>query len=57
MKPVIRQLIADRALLADGWRNNVLLEWDEQGILTSVRPDAEVLALAPRAAATVLRRE
>lgn len=54
MKPVIRQLIADRALLADGWRSNVLLEWDEQGVLTSVRPDAETLALAPRAAATVL---
>ncbi|AIY41419.1 Formiminoglutamic iminohydrolase [Collimonas arenae] len=54
MKPVIRQLIADRALLAQGWCNNVLLEWDEQGILTAVQPDAEVLALAPRAAATVL---
>ncbi|MEO6917812.1 MAG: formimidoylglutamate deiminase [Collimonas sp.] len=54
MKPVIRQLIADRALLPEGWRNNVLLEWDEQGILTTVQADAEALALAPRAAATVL---
>ncbi|HWW05143.1 formimidoylglutamate deiminase [Collimonas sp.] len=50
----MKQLIADRALLPEGWRNNVLLEWDDKGILTRVSPDAEKIALAPRVAGTVL---
>jgi formimidoylglutamate deiminase len=50
----MKQLIADRALLPEGWRNNVLLEWDDNGILTRASPDAETIALAPRAAAAVL---
>jgi formimidoylglutamate deiminase len=49
-----RQLIAQRALLPEGWRNNVLLEWDATGVLTAVRPDAEAIALAPRVEAAVL---
>ncbi|WP_061533213.1 formimidoylglutamate deiminase [Collimonas arenae] len=54
MNPVMKQLIADRALLPQGWCNNVLLEWDEAGILTNVSPDAAEFALAPRVAAAVL---
>lgn len=50
----MKQLIADRALLPEGWRNNVLLKWNDDGILTVVKPDAEEIALAPRAAAAVL---
>lgn len=50
----MKQLIADRALLPEGWRNNVLLEWDDQGILTRVSPDAAEIALAPRAVGPVL---
>jgi len=50
----MKQLIADRALLPEGWRNNVLLEWDDKGILTRVSPDAAEIALAPRAVGPVL---
>ncbi|MQQ99892.1 formimidoylglutamate deiminase [Glaciimonas soli] len=48
------QLLADRALLPNGWHNNVLLEWDANGILTSVTPNAVDDAIAPRAAGSVL---
>ena len=34
-----RSLFADHAYLPDGWRRNVLLEWDANGTLTSVTPD------------------
>jgi len=33
-------LFARHALLADGWRRDVLLEWDVRGDLTRVAPDA-----------------
>lgn len=32
-------LFADHARLADGWRRNVLLEWDAAGTLSAVTPD------------------
>jgi len=32
-------LLADRALLPDGWHKNVLLEWDSSGCLTKVSAD------------------
>jgi len=35
-------LFAHHALLADGWRRNVLLEWDGAGDLTRVEPDASM---------------
>lgn len=35
-----RSLFAERALLPDGWHNNVLLRWDESGDLSEVRVDA-----------------
>jgi len=34
-----RRLLAHQALLPEGWRNSVMLEWDDQGCLTSVSPD------------------
>lgn len=48
-------LFADHAYLPDGWRRNVLLEWDASGTLTHVKsaaapPSADV----PRAAGPVL---
>ncbi|WP_345813677.1 formimidoylglutamate deiminase [Paraburkholderia sp. PREW-6R] len=38
-------LFAQHAYLPDGWRRNVLFEWDAAGMLTSVAPDT---AVAPR---------
>jgi len=35
-------LFARHALLADGWRRDVLLEWDVRGDLTRVAPDASL---------------
>ncbi|MGJ7918759.1 formimidoylglutamate deiminase [Massilia sp. LXY-6] len=37
-------LFARHALLPEGWRADVLLEWDERGDLSSVRPGADALA-------------
>ncbi|WP_118179779.1 formimidoylglutamate deiminase [Paraburkholderia phosphatilytica] len=39
-----RTLFAEHALLPDGWRRNVLLQWDEHGVLASVEADAAVPA-------------
>ena len=36
-----RALLAPHALLPSGWAQDVLLSWDEQGILTSVAVDAQ----------------
>src|SRR5258706_14165211 len=36
-----RSLFADHAYLPDGWRRNVLLEWDALGMLTAVTPDSK----------------
>jgi len=35
-----RSLFAERALLPDGWHDNVLLRWDETGDLTEINVDA-----------------
>ena len=35
----MNRLLAARALLPDGWRRNVLLEWDDSGCLTRVETD------------------
>jgi formimidoylglutamate deiminase len=43
-----RALFAAHAWLPDGWRTNVLLEWDAHGTLTRVTPD---LAQAPNGVA------
>ncbi len=42
-------LFARHALLPEGWRDDVLLEWDAQGNLAAVRENAEAPAGAERA--------
>jgi cytosine/adenosine deaminase-related metal-dependent hydrolase len=36
----MKALFAHHALLADGWRKNVLLQWDDRGNFTAVQADA-----------------
>jgi len=36
----MKALFAHNALLADGWRKNVLLQWDDRGNFTAVQADA-----------------
>jgi len=36
----VTALFCRRALLPEGWRNDVLLRWDARGLLTQVTPDA-----------------
>jgi len=43
-------LFARHALLPEGWRRDVLLEWDAQGDLTRVAPQSEAPANVARAA-------
>jgi formimidoylglutamate deiminase len=47
-------LFAPHALLAQGWAQNVLLAWDEQGTLAAVEPAATPPASAERAAGPLL---
>jgi len=42
-------LFARHALLADGWRSNVLLAWDDAGDLASVEPDTTATLAIPQA--------
>ena len=49
-----QSLFAEHALLPDGWRRNVLFQWDAQGTLTAVTPDTAVDADVARAAGPVL---
>ncbi|MEM5371980.1 formimidoylglutamate deiminase [Paraburkholderia azotifigens] len=37
-------LFADHAYLPEGWRRNVLLQWDAQGALSAVTPDTQAPA-------------
>jgi hypothetical protein len=46
----VNALFARRALLPEGWRRDVLLEWDAQGDLAAVTPDAAAPAGAGRPA-------
>jgi formimidoylglutamate deiminase len=39
MNQSTRAIFAEHALLPEGWRSNVLLEWNEQGALLNVSPD------------------
>lgn len=43
------KLFAAHAYLPQGWRRDVLLEWDADGVLTAVTPDSAVPAGTPRA--------
>jgi len=47
-------LFAPYARLTDGWRRNVLLQWDVAGILIAVTPDSTAPRGAPRARGPVL---
>jgi formimidoylglutamate deiminase len=49
-----RALFADYAWLPEGWRRDVLLQWDERGILNSVAPEVAPPARVPRAAGPLL---
>ncbi|MEW9586073.1 formimidoylglutamate deiminase [Paraburkholderia sp. DGU8] len=44
-------LFAERAYLPDGWRRNVLLEWNAHGTLTTVTPDMPATPAGVRQAA------
>ncbi|MDR5856159.1 formimidoylglutamate deiminase [Caballeronia sp. LZ062] len=55
MNSSTKSLFAAHALLPDGWRTNVLLEWSDVGTLVAVTPDTTVVpADAARAAGPVL---
>jgi formimidoylglutamate deiminase len=45
----MNRMIAEQALLPDGWHANVLFEWDSGGWLTQVVPDSMAAAGTPRA--------
>lgn len=49
-----RTLFAREALLPEGWASDVLLEWDDAGILRQVAPGREAPAGTPVAAGPVL---
>lgn len=49
-----QSLFADNAFLPEGWRRNVLLQWDASGALTSVTPDTQAPAGVARAHGPVL---
>jgi formimidoylglutamate deiminase len=40
-----QSLLAEYAYLPDGWRRNVLLEWNADGMLTAVTPDSTAATL------------
>jgi formimidoylglutamate deiminase len=44
MNQATQSLFADHAYLPEGWRRNVLLQWDAQGALLAVTPDAQAPA-------------
>ena len=46
----MKALFARHALLPEGWRKDVLLQWDERGNLSGVQPDAVTAAGIPCAA-------
>lgn len=47
-------LFAEHAYLPQGWRRNVLLQWNEQGMLEAVTPDAACEAGVARASGPLL---
>ncbi|HWH81212.1 MAG TPA: formimidoylglutamate deiminase, partial [Burkholderiaceae bacterium] len=52
--PSTRTLFAAHALLPGGWARDVLLAWDERGVLTRVQPGTPAPADTPRAAGPLL---
>lgn len=49
-----RTLFAAHAYLPQGWRRDVLLEWNDDGMLTGVTPDSPAPPGAPRAGGPVV---
>ncbi|HEX7641693.1 MAG TPA: formimidoylglutamate deiminase [Burkholderiaceae bacterium] len=49
----MNSLFAERALLPEGWRENVLLEWDADGLLTAVQADFAARFEGERAALAI----
>lgn len=49
-----QSLFAAHAFLPDGWRRNVLLQWDSNGTITAITPDTSAPADVPHAAGPVL---
>lgn len=49
-----RTRFAAHAYLPQGWRRDVLLEWNEAGVLTAVTPDSPAPAGAPRASGPIV---
>ncbi len=47
-------LFAEHAYLPDGWRGNVLIEWDDTGVLRAVTPDTVPPSNVARAAGPIL---
>ncbi|WP_206996732.1 formimidoylglutamate deiminase [Trinickia mobilis] len=47
-------LFAEHAYLPEGWRRNVLLEWDDAGVIVAVTPDSAPRPDAARAAGPVM---
>ncbi|SIT49924.1 Formiminoglutamic iminohydrolase [Paraburkholderia piptadeniae] len=54
MTQATQSLFADHAFLPEGWRHNVLLQWDAHGALLSVTPDTQAPAGIARASGPVL---
>jgi formimidoylglutamate deiminase len=54
MNEANRSLFAAYAWLPEGWRRNVLLQWDEHGTLSAVSPDTSAPAAVPQAAGPLL---
>ncbi|SEI38324.1 formimidoylglutamate deiminase [Paraburkholderia diazotrophica] len=54
MTQATQSLFADHAFLPEGWRRNVLLQWNAHGALLSVTPDAQASAGVARASGPVL---
>jgi formimidoylglutamate deiminase len=50
----MNMLLADHALLPDGWAQHVLLAWDQAGTLTAVTPNAAAPPDVPRASGPLL---
>ena len=49
-------LYAEHARLQDGWRRDVLLEWNDDGTLVAVTPDSTQPAVVIEAKGPVLAR-
>ncbi|WP_109483125.1 formimidoylglutamate deiminase [Paraburkholderia sp. C35] len=54
MTQATQSLFADHAYLPEGWRRNVLLQWDAQGALVAVTPDTQAPAGVAKASGPVL---